>query len=86
MVSGSPVGQAQRLTLARVYLSEAQLVLLDEPTASLDSITEKAVIQALLDWAKEGRTLVIATHHPALVAVANRHFTCKAGQLIEATV
>lgn len=79
-------GQAQRLTLARVYLSEAQLVLLDEPTASLDAITEKAVIQALLDWAKEGRTLVIATHHSAVVAVANRHFTCEAGQLIEATV
>lgn len=77
-------GQSQRLSLARVYLSEAPLVLLDEPTASLDATTEQAVIQALLAWAREGRTLVIATHHPAVMAVANRHFICDAGQLIEA--
>lgn len=76
-------GQAQRLTLARIYLSTATLVLLDEPTASLDAATEQLVIQALLEWAKEGRTLVIATHHPAIVAVANRHFACVAGQLKE---
>ncbi|NYS45787.1 thiol reductant ABC exporter subunit CydD [Halomonas zhaodongensis] len=76
-------GQSQRLSLARVYLSKAPLVLLDEPTANLDAATEQAVIQALLAWAREGRTLVIATHHPAVVAVANRHFMCDSGQLVE---
>lgn len=81
--AGLSGGQAQRLTLARIYLSTATLVLLDEPTASLDASTEQLVIQALLEWAKEGRTLVIATHHPAVVAVANRHFVCQAGQLNE---
>ncbi|MDP4558272.1 thiol reductant ABC exporter subunit CydD [Halomonas meridiana] len=78
-------GQAQRLALARVYLSHAQLILLDEPTASLDAETEGAVIRALLEWAKEGRTLVMATHHPAVVSVANRHFLCRSGQLVEVT-
>jgi len=76
-------GQAQRLTLARVFLSQAPLVLLDEPTASLDSATEKSVIDALLAWSAEGRTLVIATHHPAVMAVATRHWVCRDGQLHE---
>ncbi|WP_404466156.1 thiol reductant ABC exporter subunit CydD [Vreelandella aquamarina] len=79
-------GQVQRLALARVYLSKAQLVILDEPTASLDAATESVVIQALLEWAKEGRTLVMATHHPAVVAAANRHFECRSGQLVEVAI
>lgn len=76
-------GQAQRLALARVYLSRAPLVLLDEPTARLDSATEKAVVEALLDWAREGRTLVVATHHPAVIAAASRHLRVVNGQLQE---
>lgn len=74
-------GQAQRLALARVYLSNAPLVLLDEPTASLDVETEQFVLTALLALAKEGRTLVIATHHAAVIASAQRHFVFKEGLL-----
>lgn len=76
-------GQAQRLALARVYLSKAPLVLLDEPTASLDQETEKDVMAALLELAQEGRTLVIATHHPEVIAAAQRHFAFEHGQLVE---
>lgn len=76
-------GQAQRLALARVYLSNASLVLLDEPTASLDQETEQLVMSALLELAQEGRTLVIATHHPAVIATAQRHLTFRQGELIE---
>lgn len=76
-------GQAQRLALARVYLSNAPLVLLDEPTASLDQETEQFVIAALLGLAREGRTLVIATHHPAVITAAHRHFTFEHGRLAE---
>lgn len=76
-------GQAQRLALARVYLSNAPLVLLDEPTASLDQETEQFVIAALLELAQEGRTLVIATHHPAVIAVAQRHLAFEQGGLVE---
>lgn len=76
-------GQAQRLALARVYLSDAPLVLLDEPTASLDHHTEQFVMAALLELAQEGRTLVIATHHPAVISVADRHFAFEQGQLVE---
>ncbi|WP_035579574.1 thiol reductant ABC exporter subunit CydD [Halomonas sp. TG39a] len=76
-------GQAQRLALARVYLSDAPLLLLDEPTASLDQETEQFVLAALLALAQEGRTLVIATHHPAVIAVANRHLAFEQGELVE---
>ncbi|WP_373182873.1 thiol reductant ABC exporter subunit CydD [Halomonas campaniensis] len=72
-------GQAQRLALARVFLSRAPLVLLDEPTASLDAESEARVVEALAELAREGRTLVIATHHPALMALATRHLTLDAG-------
>ncbi|MGS2742142.1 thiol reductant ABC exporter subunit CydD [Halomonas sp. LS-001] len=76
-------GQAQRLALARVFLSAAPLVLLDEPTASLDEATEKAVMSALETLHQEGRTLVIATHHPALMALASRHWHIEQGKLSE---
>ncbi|GAA0556393.1 thiol reductant ABC exporter subunit CydD [Halomonas salifodinae] len=70
--SGLSGGQAQRLALARVFLSAAPLVLLDEPTASLDSDSEAAVIRGLQSLAAEGRTLVVASHQPALLALADR--------------
>ncbi len=76
-------GQAQRLALARIYLSNAPLVLLDEPTASLDQETEQLVLAALLELSQQGRTLVIATHHPAVIAAAQRHLTFEQGQLVE---
>ena len=65
-------GQAQRLALARVWLSDADLVLLDEPTASLDEQSEAEVIEALRGLVASGKTLIIATHHTALMALADR--------------
>jgi ATP-binding cassette subfamily C protein CydD len=65
-------GQAQRLALARIFLSSAPLVLLDEPTAHLDADTESEIADALRELASEGRALVVATHHPALMRLANQ--------------
>ncbi|ROZ81504.1 thiol reductant ABC exporter subunit CydD [Pseudomonas neustonica] len=76
-------GQAQRLALARVWLSDAPLVLLDEPTASLDEHSEGAVIVALRALAASGRTLVIATHHPSLMALASRRYHLEKGRLAD---
>jgi ATP-binding cassette subfamily C protein CydD len=77
-------GQAQRLALARVWLSNAQLVLLDEPTASLDEQSEAEVIDALQALASSGRTLIIATHHPALMQMANRVVRLHEGRVLDA--
>jgi len=77
-------GQAQRLALARVWLSQAQLVLLDEPTASLDPDSETEVIAALARLAATGRTLIMATHQPALMALAGRRLALHDGRLADA--
>ncbi|GHC33197.1 thiol reductant ABC exporter subunit CydD [Aidingimonas halophila] len=76
-------GQAQRLALARVFLSKARLVLLDEPTASLDHDTEAGVIESIRILAQGGRTVVIATHHPALMAMADRTLILDQGRIDE---
>lgn len=54
-------GQAQRVALARLFLRDAGLILLDEPTAHLDAALEAEIITAVLDYAR-GRTLIVATH------------------------
>ncbi|MEB3734754.1 hypothetical protein ULF88_13050 [Halopseudomonas pachastrellae] len=74
---------AQRLALARVWLAEAPLVLLDEPTASLDEHSEAEVITALRALADSGKTLIIATHHSALMALADRRYVLNRGMLAD---
>ena len=76
-------GQAQRLALARVWLNDAALVLLDEPTASLDEESEADVVKALQALAAAGRTVVIATHHPALMHMADRVVRLNNGALAD---
>ncbi|MBA1145849.1 thiol reductant ABC exporter subunit CydD [Ectothiorhodospiraceae bacterium WFHF3C12] len=65
-------GQAQRVALARVFLSDAPLVLLDEPTTGLDTQSEAVVLHALLNLAGSGRSLLIASHHASVLAMADR--------------
>lgn len=60
-------GQAQRIALARVYLRDAGLILLDEPTAHLDAGLEQDVLDELKRYAR-GRTLIITTHSLAVAA------------------
>ncbi|KPQ01519.1 thiol reductant ABC exporter subunit CydD [Marinobacter sp. HL-58] len=65
-------GQARRLSLARVFVANYDLILLDEPTAGLDSDSEIYILEALHKLARAGKTLVFATHHQALLTLANR--------------
>ena len=64
-------GEARRIALARVFLRDPQLLLLDEPTAFLDPETEAALLIALAEFAR-GRTLVLATHSPAAMRMAGK--------------
>ena len=60
-------GQAQRVALARLFLRDPGLILLDEPTAHLDEATQARVLDEILAFAA-GRTLLLVTHSPAVAA------------------
>ncbi|WP_069813677.1 thiol reductant ABC exporter subunit CydD [Streptomyces sp. TP-A0874] len=69
--TGLSAGQRQRIALARAFLADRPLLLLDEPTANLDGGTESAVVAAIGRLAR-GRTVLMTAHRPALLALADR--------------
>ncbi|WP_331452916.1 thiol reductant ABC exporter subunit CydD [Streptomyces sp. SS162] len=76
--AGLSAGQRQRLALARAFLADRPVLLLDEPTAALDGATEEAVVEAVRRLAA-GRTVLLVVHRPALLAVADRVVTLRPG-------
>lgn len=72
--AGLSAGQRQRLALARAFLADRPVLLLDEPTASLDGETEAGIVEAVRRLAM-GRTVLLVVHRPALLAVADRVVT-----------
>jgi thiol reductant ABC exporter CydD subunit len=72
--AGLSAGERQRVALARAFLRDAPLLLLDEPTASLDGQTEREVLEAV-QRLSEGRTVVLVAHRPALLEIADRVLT-----------
>jgi ATP-binding cassette subfamily C protein CydD len=79
---GLSMGQIQRVALARLFLRNPGLVLLDEPTAHLDAESEK-MVNAGIRSLTEGRTMVLVTHRPA--HSVERVLTLAAGRIREAT-
>ncbi len=69
--AGLSAGQRQRLALARAFLADRPVLLLDEPTAALDGATEGDVVAAVRRLAV-GRTVLLVVHRPALLGVADR--------------
>ncbi len=69
--AGLSAGQRQRLALARAFLADRTVLLLDEPTASLDGATEADIVEAVRRLAA-GRTVLLVVHRPALLALADR--------------
>jgi ABC-type multidrug transport system fused ATPase/permease subunit len=69
--AGLSAGERQRVALARSFLLDAPLLLLDEPTANLDGSTEDVVLRAIRRLVTD-RTVVLAAHRPELVAMADR--------------
>lgn len=78
-------GQAQRVALARLFLRDAGLILLDEPTAHLDTALEDTVIKAIRRYA-EGRTLIIATHSLAVAGHMDKAWRIAGSNLLETPI
>lgn len=74
-------GQRQALGLARLLLSDPDIVLLDEPTAALDSANEAQLVERLLPWL-QGRTVVVATHKRAVLRWATRSVVLQEGKVL----
>ncbi|ECW8500137.1 ATP-binding cassette domain-containing protein, partial [Salmonella enterica] len=79
--NGLSGGQRQSLLLARMLLRSPNIVLLDEPSASLDEHTEREFIQRLHQWLGN-RTLVVATHRVPILELVERVIVLKEGQLV----
>lgn len=69
--TGLSLGQRQRVALTRALLDPTPLVVLDEPTAHLDTAAEAQVVDTVRRLREEGRTVVLVAHRPALLEVAD---------------
>ena len=75
-------GEWQKVALARAYMRDAQIVILDEPTASLDARAEYEVFSRFSELTK-GKTAVIISHRFSTVRMADRILVLKNGQMLE---
>jgi ATP-binding cassette subfamily B protein len=75
-------GERQRLSIARAILKDAPILILDEPTSSLDSETEHGILEAL-EGLMEGRTTLIIAHRLSTVREADQIVVLRQGQVVE---
>lgn len=80
--AGLSGGQRQALLLARALLTSPTILLLDEPTAWLDEVSEKQFIQHLKGWLGEQRTLVVATHRLPILELVDRIIVLENGKVV----
>ncbi|MDG6243306.1 MAG: ABC transporter ATP-binding protein [Methanolobus sp.] len=72
-------GQQQRVAIARALINDPSLILADEPTGNLDSVTGDDIMRIFSDLHKKGRTIVMITHDPDLAQYADRIVHLKDG-------
>ena len=78
-------GQKQRIAIARALYQDPQILLLDEPSSSLDKQSEKSMIRAILSLKKEGKTVILVSHRPGILAEADRILIIEKGKLTQDT-
>jgi len=80
-------GQGQRVAVARALVTGPRVVFADEPTGSLDSLNGEAVMNLLVDTARQqGATVVLVTHEPRVAAYAEREVVVRDGRCLSAAV
>lgn len=79
--TGLSGGERQRLALARAFLSDAPIILLDEATSSLDSITEQEVHEALFKLRRD-KTVIVIAHRLATISSADNIYVIDEGRIV----
>ena len=74
-------GQKQIIALARMTLRDPKVVLLDEPTTSLDQGTERMALNAIAHWGRN-RTMLLVTHRPQVLQIVNRIIVMENGKVV----
>ena len=70
--TGLSGGQKQRLGLARAMYDDPSLIVLDEPNSNLDDVGEQALLAAIIDVRKRGKTIVLITHRTSIISATNK--------------
>ncbi len=76
-------GQQQRVSIARALVTEPEIILADEPTGALDSLTGEEIIKIMQKlWKEQNKTIVLVTHDLNLAKYAEKHVELKDGKII----
>jgi putative ABC transport system ATP-binding protein len=74
-------GQQQRVAIARALVNDPKILLLDEPTGNLDSRTGQQIMDMIAILNREGRTVIMVTHDPAIARYASRKINIRDGKV-----
>lgn len=75
-------GEQQRVAIARALVNNPSVLLADEPTGTLDSVTGAQIVRLLRDLTKQGVTVVAVTHNPDVASVADRTVKLRDGRVV----
>ena len=75
-------GQRQRVAIARALVNNPAIILADEPTGNLDSVSEKEIMEIFTDFNKQGKTIIVLTHEPEVAKYVKRVLLFKDGRII----
>jgi len=75
-------GQIQRVAIARAIVTKPSIILADEPTGNLDSVTSIEIMKIFQQMNREGKTIILITHEHDIAAFASRIIQIKDGEII----